>query len=175
MGKVFVGHDWAEDHHDVFIEDDTGRRLAGGRLPEGVEGIGRFMRHSAPGCSQSSEMPRTATQIPSLARTTPACHPSPKHPANITSCSPDTPATAGSPMPATYGRLPRSPPAPAHGPSTTSTAPEATPTTAPSERWPTDSSASSTTASATKPTATSTPPGATDNNKQLDNIGPWDV
>lgn len=42
MGKVFVGHDWAEDHHDVFIQDDTGRRLAGGRLPEGVEGIGRF-------------------------------------------------------------------------------------------------------------------------------------
>jgi len=42
MGKVFVGHDWAEDHHDVFIEDDTGRRLASGRLPEGVEGIARF-------------------------------------------------------------------------------------------------------------------------------------
>lgn len=42
MGKVFVGHDWAEDHHDVFIEDDTGRRLAGGRLPEGVGGISRF-------------------------------------------------------------------------------------------------------------------------------------
>ena len=42
MGKVFVGHDWAEDHHDVFVEDDTGRRLAGGRLPEGVEGIARF-------------------------------------------------------------------------------------------------------------------------------------
>jgi transposase len=42
MGRVFVGHDWAEDHHDVFIEDDAGRRLAGGRLPEGVEGIGRF-------------------------------------------------------------------------------------------------------------------------------------
>lgn len=42
MGKVFVGHDWAEDHHDVFIEDDTGRRLGGGRLSEGVDGIGRF-------------------------------------------------------------------------------------------------------------------------------------
>jgi len=42
MGKVFVGHDWAEDHHDVFIEDDSGRRLAGGRLSDGVEGIGRF-------------------------------------------------------------------------------------------------------------------------------------
>ena len=42
MGKVFVGHDWAEDHHDVFIEDETGRKLAGGRLPEGVDGIARF-------------------------------------------------------------------------------------------------------------------------------------
>jgi hypothetical protein len=42
MARVFVGHDWAEDHHDVFIEDDTGRRLAGGRLAEGVDGIARF-------------------------------------------------------------------------------------------------------------------------------------
>src|SRR6187401_1499860 len=42
MGNVFVGHDWAEDHHDVFVEDDTGRRLAGGRLPEGIDGIRRF-------------------------------------------------------------------------------------------------------------------------------------
>ena len=42
MGKVFVGHAWAEDHHDVFIEDETGRKLAGGRLPEGVDGIARF-------------------------------------------------------------------------------------------------------------------------------------
>jgi transposase len=39
---VFVGHDWAEAHHDVFIEDETGRRLGGGRLPEGVEGVARF-------------------------------------------------------------------------------------------------------------------------------------
>jgi hypothetical protein len=42
MAKVFVGHDWAEDHHDVLIVDDSGRRLAGGRLSEGVDGIGRF-------------------------------------------------------------------------------------------------------------------------------------
>ena len=42
MAKVFVGHDWAEDHHDVFVEDDTGQRLAGGRLAEGVAGIARF-------------------------------------------------------------------------------------------------------------------------------------
>lgn len=42
MGKVFVGHDWAEAHHDVFVEDSDGRRLGGGRLPEGVEGVARF-------------------------------------------------------------------------------------------------------------------------------------
>ena len=42
MRQVFVGLDWAEDHHDVFVEDDTGRRLGAGRLPEGVEGIARF-------------------------------------------------------------------------------------------------------------------------------------
>jgi transposase len=42
MGSVFVGHDWAEDHHDVFVEDGEGRRLGGGRLPDGVEGVARF-------------------------------------------------------------------------------------------------------------------------------------
>jgi transposase len=42
MGKVFVGHDWAEAHHDVFVEDGDGRRLGGGRLPDGVEGVARF-------------------------------------------------------------------------------------------------------------------------------------
>src|SRR5215218_1345107 len=42
MGQVFVGLDWAEDHHDVYIEDDRGDRLGGGRLPEGVEGVARF-------------------------------------------------------------------------------------------------------------------------------------
>ena len=42
MGKVFVGHDWGEAHHDVFVEDADGGRLGGGRLPEGVEGVARF-------------------------------------------------------------------------------------------------------------------------------------
>jgi transposase len=42
MQKVFVGHDWAEDHHDVFVQDPDGRRLDGGRLPDGVEGVARF-------------------------------------------------------------------------------------------------------------------------------------
>ncbi len=42
MGMVFVGHDWAEAHHDVHVEDEHGRRLAKARLPEGVEGVARF-------------------------------------------------------------------------------------------------------------------------------------
>src|SRR5437762_8262082 len=39
---LFVGDDWAEDHHDVEIVDELGRRLARRRLPEGLEGITRL-------------------------------------------------------------------------------------------------------------------------------------
>jgi hypothetical protein len=42
MGTVFVGHDWAEAHHDVFVEDEEGHRLERVRLPEGIEGVARF-------------------------------------------------------------------------------------------------------------------------------------
>jgi transposase len=40
--QVFVGHDWAEAHHDVQVEDGDGKRLAKARLPEGIEGVARF-------------------------------------------------------------------------------------------------------------------------------------
>jgi transposase len=39
---LFVGDDWAEDHHDVELMDAAGRRLATARLPEGVAGIERL-------------------------------------------------------------------------------------------------------------------------------------
>jgi transposase len=39
---LFVGDDWAEDHHDVEIQDETGRRLAKANLPEGITGITRL-------------------------------------------------------------------------------------------------------------------------------------
>jgi transposase len=39
---IWVGDDWAEDHHDVEIQADDGRRLARARLPEGLEGITRL-------------------------------------------------------------------------------------------------------------------------------------
>src|SRR5260370_2300205 len=40
--RVFVGDDWAEDHHDVELMDQSGRVLAKRRLPEGVAGIARL-------------------------------------------------------------------------------------------------------------------------------------
>ncbi len=39
---LFVGDDWAEDHHDVELQDATGRRLGKARLPEGVAGVARL-------------------------------------------------------------------------------------------------------------------------------------
>ena len=42
MGKIFVGHDWAEEHHDVELQDETGRVLDRAKLPEGVAGIARL-------------------------------------------------------------------------------------------------------------------------------------
>jgi transposase len=39
---LFVGDDWAEDHHDVEVQDETGHRLARARLPEGVAGVARL-------------------------------------------------------------------------------------------------------------------------------------
>ncbi len=39
---LLVGDDWAEDHHDVELQDEAGRRLSRGRLPEGVAGVARL-------------------------------------------------------------------------------------------------------------------------------------
>jgi len=39
---LFVGDDWAQDHHDVYLMNDTGDRLASQRLSEGLAGIRRL-------------------------------------------------------------------------------------------------------------------------------------
>lgn len=39
---IFAGVAWAEAGHDVHIEDEQGRRLAGGKLAGGAVGIARF-------------------------------------------------------------------------------------------------------------------------------------
>jgi hypothetical protein len=56
---LFVGDDWAEDHHedhhDVELVDDTGRRLARARLGEGVDGIRRLHELTAAHTPQDAE------------------------------------------------------------------------------------------------------------------------
>jgi transposase len=52
--RLFVGDDWAEDHHDIEVMDEAGKVLAKRRLPEGVAGmaqlhdlIGRYLPGNA--------------------------------------------------------------------------------------------------------------------------------
>ena len=39
---IFVGNDWAEDHHDIHVMNEAGKKLAARRLPEGVAGVSAF-------------------------------------------------------------------------------------------------------------------------------------
>jgi transposase len=39
---LFIGDDWAEDHHDVEVQDEHGRAVRTARLAEGVAGMVRF-------------------------------------------------------------------------------------------------------------------------------------
>ena len=36
---IFVGIDWAEDHHDVCVLDEQGHGLDGFRIDAGLEGL----------------------------------------------------------------------------------------------------------------------------------------
>ena len=36
---LFVGDDWARDHHDVELVDEDGKKLAAKRFPEGLAGV----------------------------------------------------------------------------------------------------------------------------------------
>jgi transposase len=54
--RLFVGDDWAEDHHDVEVMNEAGKVLARKRLPEGVAGmaglhelVGRYLGEDADG------------------------------------------------------------------------------------------------------------------------------
>jgi Transposase len=39
---IYLGIDWAEDHHDLCLLTEAGDRLAGARIPDGVEGLRRL-------------------------------------------------------------------------------------------------------------------------------------
>jgi transposase len=42
LGLLFVGDDWSEEHHDVELQDESGRRLGKAKLDEGIAGIARL-------------------------------------------------------------------------------------------------------------------------------------
>jgi transposase len=56
MAKVFVGHDWAEDHHDVHVQDAEGKRLATARVPDGIQGVARFHELLEPFVDESTQV-----------------------------------------------------------------------------------------------------------------------
>ena len=53
---VFVGNDWAGDHHDVHVMDDAGTKLAARRLPEGLAGLEGFHQLLAPHITSPDEV-----------------------------------------------------------------------------------------------------------------------
>ena len=56
---LFVGDDWAEDHHDVEVLDESGRRLAKARLPEGMVGMSRLHELIAEHLDEAANDPET--------------------------------------------------------------------------------------------------------------------
>ena len=53
---IFVGDDWSEEHHDVEIHDEAGRRLGRKRLPEGIAGIAELHALVAGHASEPAEV-----------------------------------------------------------------------------------------------------------------------
>ena len=53
---IFVGDDWAEAHHDVYVMDDDGARLGFARFPEGIKGIGGLHEMVAKHASEPAEV-----------------------------------------------------------------------------------------------------------------------
>jgi transposase len=60
---LFVGDDWAQDHHDVEIQDASGRRLAKARLPEGVAGMARLHAMLGEHLDPDAEVDSVAGQV----------------------------------------------------------------------------------------------------------------
>lgn len=60
---MFVGDDWAEDHHDVEVQDETGRRLAKAKLDEGIAGIDRLHAMIAEHADEDSDPDHVAIGI----------------------------------------------------------------------------------------------------------------
>jgi len=64
---LFVGDDWAEDHHDVEVDvevmDEAGRRLSKTTLPEGIAGITRLHSMIAAQLDPDADLDAQAGQV----------------------------------------------------------------------------------------------------------------
>ena len=60
---LFVGDDWAEDHHDVEVMDEAGRRLSKATLPEGIAGMARLHAMIAAQWDQDADLDAQADQV----------------------------------------------------------------------------------------------------------------
>jgi hypothetical protein len=60
---LFVGDDWAEDHHDVEVMDSAGRRLSAARLPEGIAGMARLHAMIAAQLDQDADLDAQVDQV----------------------------------------------------------------------------------------------------------------
>src|ERR1039457_1586236 len=60
---LFVGDDWAEDHHDVEVMDEAGRRLCAAKLPEGIAGISRLHAMIAEHLDPDADLDTQAGQV----------------------------------------------------------------------------------------------------------------
>src|SRR5260370_15839680 len=61
--RLFVGDDWAEDHHDVELMDAAGRVLTRKRRPEGMAGMGRLHELIGQQLSEDGEDPEVVIGI----------------------------------------------------------------------------------------------------------------
>ena len=53
---IFVGNDWSEGHHVVYLMDEEGTRLGFARLPEGLEGVAKLHEMVAEHTSDAAEV-----------------------------------------------------------------------------------------------------------------------
>ena len=60
---LFVGDDWAEDHHDVELQDEAGRRLSKAKVEEGIAGITRLHEMIAEHAGADGQPDRVAIGI----------------------------------------------------------------------------------------------------------------
>jgi transposase len=60
---LFVGNDWAEDHHDVEVMDEAGQRLSKATLPEGIAGMARLHAMIAAQLDPDADLDAQAGQV----------------------------------------------------------------------------------------------------------------